>query len=168
MPPFPRPSRSTSSRAAYLRRNLENARQAPDQHMATRNRDLVTRWTQAGTKKKLRETHHPPGSAAAASWASLTLGSSRPFRDMVPRAAQAGRGSVVRCIELPGLLGRTDILVPGNGRARASARGAVGCGAQRLMRHGGDRGRREGGAAAWEMGVCRSRGGIRALREEHV
>jgi hypothetical protein len=86
---------------------------------------------------------------------------------MVPRAAQAGGGSVVRCIELPGLLGRTDILVPGNGRAWASARGAVGCGAQGLMRHGGDRGDARA-ALLHGRWACAGRGEIRALREEHV
>lgn len=39
------------------------------------------------TPQHLRETHHPPGSAMAASWASLTFRSSRPFNDisLLPR-----------------------------------------------------------------------------------
>ena len=66
IPPFPRPSSSTSSRDTYLRRNLQN---------------LVSRC--AGVFSAPRDqAHHPPGSAAAVSWASLIFRSSKPFSDI--------------------------------------------------------------------------------------
>lgn len=49
----------------------------------------------AGSTEGKEASYHPPGSAAAASWASLTLGSSRPLRDIAPVVRQRPGASVV-------------------------------------------------------------------------
>lgn len=75
IPPLPRPSRSTSSRETYLRRNLGEERKY-----------LVL---QVGCLCSRTEAHHPPGSAAAVSYASLTFTSSKPFSDISLRACSS-------------------------------------------------------------------------------
>lgn len=42
--------------------------------------------TMLGRRVGLHLTYHPPGSATAAAWASLTLASSKPFSDISGRA----------------------------------------------------------------------------------
>lgn len=130
MPPLPRPSKSTSSRLAYLRRNLcgvvsvwvhqvkaVRGRQnwqpgepppmgAPwnlRYHGSTRHRDgpqvvklnCHVRSRMRGCVRGVeRSTYHPPGSAAAASYASFTSTLSKPLSDIAPVVRQRAGASI--------------------------------------------------------------------------
>lgn len=129
MPPLPRPSRSTSSRLAYLRRNLrgvvsvwvhqakavrDKARWQPGEpppmgtpwnlryHGSTRHRDGPDGMLNCHVRSRMRgcvrgverSTYHPPGSAAAASYASFTSALSKPLSDIAPIVRQRAGASI--------------------------------------------------------------------------
>jgi hypothetical protein len=48
---------------------------------------FVSTWTLIGAMPRKLNAHHPPGSAAAVSWASLIFRSSKPFSDIALRFA---------------------------------------------------------------------------------
>lgn len=87
-PPVPRASTSTTSREAYLSRNLDGAHQ----HLERQQRE------------KKEASYQPPASARAAWYASATLAWSSPLRDMSAAAWRGRRGGVWQappCLEAP-------------------------------------------------------------------
>ena len=77
MPPVPRLSRPTSSREVYLRRNLQLSSASK----------IASRGNGSAPSVLWEAAYQPPSSAAAASWASLMLASSKPFSDMAMASA---------------------------------------------------------------------------------
>lgn len=90
MPPFPLPNTAISSRVAYLRRNL-------GRYYGQRLSRAMLSQIEFFWGFHLRGTYHPPGSAMAESWASMTFASSKPFSDI---AVGGGGWSLLSTVSL--------------------------------------------------------------------